>query len=98
MFDGGEYLGGTTQDSATRKQSTNVYLTQGAARSKFFASTKTFTDFNVQDTTEEGLNLNEFFSAILNVGATTVTMVEAEALFTTLDTDEDEILSRYEFE
>jgi len=39
MFEAGEYLGGTTQDSATRIQSTNVFLTHGAARTKFFNST-----------------------------------------------------------
>ena len=47
MFEGGEYMGGTSQDSKTRKNSTNVFLTHAATRPKFFNSLKTFKDFNV---------------------------------------------------
>ena len=63
-FGMGEYLGGKTNDAATRKNSTNVFLTHAKARTKFLQTTQTFSNFNSIEPEKEELNLNEFFSAI----------------------------------
>lgn len=73
-------------------------MTHATARNAFKNSISTFDSFNSIEREKDELNINEFFSAVQNVGATNLTREEVEALFITIDMNKDERLSKAEFE